>query len=233
MNRKRPAEPGSRGNSPPDKRIRPPQRSYSMQDRYANAERQSLASPPPSRKGSGAALPDNVPTGPRQPNRAQKPNPHRSGTNSDAAERSMPNGVARARDDQLARRPSAGHSPLHIMSPGGSVGSGGSTPVHGAPPAPSMLPRAAPSTADQTMTAQQQIQSSDLPMTMAALRNLQLRKLAIANEAKSNAPAALPTDSSLLSAQIKAQQIEITQLKREREDLSTRLKALESLPDQL
>ncbi|KAH7073700.1 hypothetical protein BKA63DRAFT_514640 [Paraphoma chrysanthemicola] len=178
MNRKRPADPRSRGNSPPDKRVRPPERSYSAQDRFANS--------------------------------------------SEAADRRMSNSLSRTREDLSSRRPSAGHSPLYTMSPG-SVGSGGSTPVHAAAPLmPSMLPQAV-----STGTAPEAaVRNQGAPMTLATLEKLRTRKLALAKDAA-------PVSYSKMASLVEAQQAEISQLKKDRKDLSERLKALESLPDHL
>ncbi|KAH7089732.1 hypothetical protein FB567DRAFT_521410 [Paraphoma chrysanthemicola] len=176
MNRKRPADPRSRGNSPPDKRVRPPERSYSAQDRFANS--------------------------------------------SEAADRRIPNNLSRTREDLSSRRPSAGHSPLQMMSPG-SAGSGGSTPVHGAAPlVPSMLPRAVSSgTAPEAA-----VQTQGGPMTLATLQKLKTKKLALTKSAA-------PPSHSKLASLVEAQQAEISQLKKDREDLFEKLKAVESLPD--
>lgn len=164
-----------------------------------------------------AALPDSVPTGPRNADGTKHSNPRRSANSSDAVERRMPNGVTRAREGLPSRSPSAGHSPLHRMSPG-STGSGGSTPVHGAAPlAPSMLPKAAsastgPETAVQSQQ-QDQISKAGMPMTLDTVQKLRLRKLAIANEAKGKGEYPAPASSSTMSTQLEAQQLEIAQLK--------------------
>ncbi|KAF2826532.1 hypothetical protein CC86DRAFT_370496 [Ophiobolus disseminans] len=227
--RKRPAESRSRGNSPPDKRARPPDRSLSMQDKYAQDLFQGPARSPSSRTGSIAGLSDNVPRGPRHAPDGNRVDPHRTGTNSDATNRRRSNGVARPLDDQQ-RRPSVVHSPLHMQSPGSA--SGASTPVHGAPPAPSMLPRVGSALAGTaSLKYQERPLVSGAPLCLASLRKLRLRKQAIANEARPKGRESPP--SAPLNARLKAQQIEITYLKKERENMSERLKVLESLPDQM
>ena len=70
-------------------------------------------------------------------------------------------------------------------------------------------------------------------MTLDTVQKLRLRKLAIANEAKGKGEYPAPASSSTMSTQLEAQQLEIAQLKQEREQLSNKVKALESLPGQL
>jgi hypothetical protein len=121
--RKRPAEPRSRGHSPVEKRARPHQ----------------VASPPRSRTGSRAGLPEIAPTGP-----ARKT----TESNADVAVKRVTNSVSKLRDD---RRGSLGYSPLNVQSP--RSGSGASTPVHAAPTVPSMLPKAGSDAPRTTMAA--------------------------------------------------------------------------------
>jgi chromosome segregation ATPase len=118
--RKRPAEPRSRGHSPVEKRSRGPQ----------------VASPPRSRTGSRAGLPENVSTGPA-----------RKATEVDPAVKRVTSNVSKGLDD---RRGSQGYSPLHMHSP--RSGSEASTPVHTAPVAPSMLPKASSNAAPVSMS---------------------------------------------------------------------------------
>jgi DNA repair exonuclease SbcCD ATPase subunit len=121
--RKRPAEPRSRGHSPVEKRARPHQ----------------AASPPRSRTGSRAGLPENAPTGP-----ARKT----TESNADVAVKRATNNVSKFHDD---RRGSLGYSPLNVQSP--RSGSGASTPLHAAPTVPSMLPKAGSDAPRTTMAA--------------------------------------------------------------------------------
>jgi chromosome segregation ATPase len=119
------------------------------------------------------------------------------------------NGASRVLEDWRA---SATYSPLHAQSPGG--GSGASTPVHNAPPVPSMLPRATGNNSSQKA----------LPVTTKALRGLKLRKQAIHNLAKLQGEDAASISS--LSDQLKVRETENLQLKE-------KLLALEHLPTQI
>lgn len=69
------------------------------------------------------------------------------------------------------------------------------------------------------------------PMSFASLRKLQLRKKAVAVEMKSKGGEI--TSGALLTAQLKAQQIEIRFLKKERESMSKQLQCFKSLPTQI
>jgi len=97
-----------------------------------------------------------------------------------------------------------------------------------------MLPRAGGTLAGTSTTPQQQeLHSANAtPKSLASWRKLQLvRKQAIANGTKSKDESSIP--GAPLIAQLKAQQMEITYLKRERESMSEKLKVLEGLPGQL
>jgi chromosome segregation ATPase len=154
--RKRPAEPRSRGHSPVEKRSRGPQ----------------VASPPRSRTGSRAGLPENVSAGPA-----------RKATEVDPAVKRVTSNISKELDD---RRGSLGYSPLHMHSP--RSGSEASTPVHTAPVAPSMLPRAS---------------SDAAPVSMSILNRARQRKQACLDATKRQGD---NTDSVLLRRELKAQE---------------------------
>jgi chromosome segregation ATPase len=154
--RKRPAEPRSRGHSPVEKRSRGPQ----------------VASPPRSRTGSRAGLPENVSTGPAC-----------NATEVDPAVKRVTSNISNGLDD---RRGSLGYSPLHMHSP--RSGSEASTPVHTAPVAPSMLPRAS---------------SDAASVSMSILNRARQRKQACLDATKRQGD---NTDSVLLRRELKAQE---------------------------
>jgi DNA repair exonuclease SbcCD ATPase subunit len=222
-NNKRPAEPRSRGNSPPTKR-RPPERRPSAQDRVCIAIRAALslisidfrqydapASPPLSRKSSVSGLPANVPTGPSHKIDHYRPD------KGDGLEKRLPNGLAqKAGDETVSRRESAGHA----LSPV-SNGSGSSTPVHPAPPAPSMVPGSATPLSGRP---QQEPAGRDGVPTILAIQRLKSRKQAIADEGKR---------SSDMQALLSAQQAEIKQFAKERAEMSEKLASLQGLPDKV
>jgi hypothetical protein len=169
-------------------------------------------SPPPSRNGSIAGLRDNVPTGPALRNKdGLKIDRYRSGPSAEGVERRAPNGNSRLADD-TSRRASVGN----VMSPR-SVGSGGSTPIHLAPPAPSMLPK--PLTDVGSRTIQQEKGAGvGTPVALDFLRSLKLRKQAIVREAK---------------ARHVAQQIDAGQAKKERDQLTRTIESLSSRLEEL
>ncbi|KAH8726061.1 hypothetical protein GQ44DRAFT_726427 [Phaeosphaeriaceae sp. PMI808] len=211
--RKRPAQPNSRGNSPPDKRTRPSRQRSSTHNWSPDAEAYTAPSgTSASRKGSDTSLAsrkgsipgsaDDVPTGTRRTNKND--------------------GIKASSDIIPPRRSSLGQSPIHVQSP--SSGSGSLTPLHGAPPAPSMLPQATARNAQASSATSQSI-------SLATLRRLKHRKHQIANEFKGKTGDV--TLNSSLAVKVKAQQMEIGQLKKEREQMSKRLEVLENLPNQV
>ncbi|KAG9195713.1 hypothetical protein G6011_00834 [Alternaria panax] len=113
---KRPLDSHARGESPPEKRTRPPGSRSALQDRHAHSKGSRIPSPPPSRKSSFAGL-TNAPTGPR-----------------------LASDQFRPESPQYQRRENG-----RVLFPS-SIGSGSSTPTHHAPPAPSMVPVADAST---------------------------------------------------------------------------------------
>jgi hypothetical protein len=169
-------------------------------------------SPPPSRTGSIVGLPDNVPSGPALRNKdGCKIDRYRSGPSADGVERRASSGINRLAED-TSRRASVGNA----MSPR-SAGSGGSTPIHLAPTAPSMLPK--PLTGVGSRINQQQKGTSvESPVALDSLRSLKSRKQAIAKEAK---------------ARHVAQQIDANQVKKERDQLARTVGSLSSRLEEL
>jgi chromosome segregation ATPase len=94
-----------------------------------------------------------------------------------------------------------------------SVGSGASTPTHHAPPAPSMLPTADPSLLRQDVTS---AVPDNPPFTMQSLRRLKDRKRAIAQQTT-------VTVSTSVDVKLKAQGLDIANLKKERDDIKNEL----------
>jgi chromosome segregation ATPase len=142
------------------------------------------ASPPRSRTGSAAGLSNNLHGGP--------------------VDRRVMNGATRALEDHRA---SATYSSLQAQSPSG--GSGASTPLHNAPPAPSMLPRAAGNGSADKAPA----------IPLASFQALKKKKQA---KVQDKSAAAILS----LSDQLKARETENLQLKE-------KLQALEHLPTKI
>jgi chromosome segregation ATPase len=106
------------------------------------------------------------------------------------------------------------------MSPN-SIGSGASTPTHHvAQPAPSMHPA--------TTTSGQRQDEAPGGLSTESLRRMRNKKRAIVDQTPL-VPTVSPTaSSSRLETQLKAQQMEISQLKKERDDTISRLTKLEA-----
>ncbi|EOA86061.1 hypothetical protein ACJQWK_01386 [Exserohilum turcicum] len=115
---------------------------------------------------------------------------------------------------------------IRLMSPT-SIGSGRSTPTHqSAPPAPSTRPVESSQHATES--------TRDGPRTsMQSLRHLRDRRRAIANKAQSNPSEKPAATTTLLDSKLKAQQLDICQLKKERDELSDRLKKMEDCYERL
>ncbi|EFQ96160.1 hypothetical protein PTT_02670 [Pyrenophora teres f. teres 0-1] len=211
---KRPLESRSRGNSPPDKRSRPPEPRPALQDRYANTIAPAVLSPPPSRKSSLAGLPQRALTGSRL-----SPEHHRPDA---AGQRSLRQ--ERGRDSPSLINNARNRSPS-------SIGSGASTPTRQAAlPVPSMLPFA--------VSRQHQDEATG-PIALQALRRLKARKKEIASHARAavarqeESPAPATSTSKSHEVQLKVHQFDIAQLKKEREELTNRLKKIEASVQQL
>jgi chromosome segregation ATPase len=133
--------------------------------------------------------------------------------NTDATKRAI-NGVAKVLDD---RRGSLSYSPLHVQSPRST--SGASTPVHSAPPAPSMLPRASSAGA--------------IPLTLASVRRIKLKKQAILTASKPQGENAncIPSLSSQLEAQEK-DNLQLVEMRKSNEDLALQMQEFKACLDQ-
>ncbi|KAI1532827.1 Myosin-tail-1 multi-domain protein [Pyrenophora tritici-repentis] len=206
---KRPLDSRSRGDSPPDKRSRPPEPRPARQDRYANTNAPAFLSPPSSRKSSLAGLPPKARTGSRL-----SPDHHRPNS---AVERSLRQ--EQGRDNQSFINNVRNRSPS-------SIGSGASTPTgQAALLVPSMLPLA---------VARQHQDEATGPITMQALRRLKARKKDIASHASAavatqeDSPAPAASTPKSIELQLKVHQLEIGHLKKEREGLINRLKKIEA-----
>ncbi|KAF2688710.1 hypothetical protein K458DRAFT_151480 [Lentithecium fluviatile CBS 122367] len=146
MNARKRSTAGSRGNSPPGKRVR-----SGEYDRYAVPGSPTRPfSPPPSRHNSITGFDVPIPTGPAPKTRDGRRIDHYR-PNSDKEPRREPldrrlsNGIRGPHDAGISPMLHT-HSPLSVLHDDtGTPGSGGSTPQHVAPPAPSML-AATPST---------------------------------------------------------------------------------------
>ncbi|USP80458.1 hypothetical protein yc1106_07732 [Curvularia clavata] len=196
---KRPLDPRARGNSPAGKRSRP------LQAKHAAAP-----SPPPSRKPSGAGLSNVVPDSPKPVSGRNRPVDSAHG-------KERPQEVP-GRSDQASRQVASAMS--HRS------GSGASTPTHrSAPPAPSMLPMDSREYANVVQGNDETI-NEKLPLGMQSLRKLQDRRRAIAAQASSTNGPALA--SNQLEVKLKAQQKEISQLRKERDEFERRLKEMET-----
>jgi chromosome segregation ATPase len=133
--------------------------------------------------------------------------------------------VARPQDKPSRSDPVSRHD-APIRSPN-RVGSGASTPTHqSAPPAPSMLPVESRSQANAGPRRDNPVNGNP-PMSLQSLRNLRDRRRAIVAQINPSEASASSTTTQI-EVKLKAQQLEITQLRRERDELHSRLKNMES-----
>ncbi|EUC43192.1 hypothetical protein COCMIDRAFT_38864 [Bipolaris oryzae ATCC 44560] len=223
---KRPLEPRSRGDSPPNKRNRPHEPRSALTDKarsFAITASAStplpprvakpvikIPSPPPSRKTSCTSLSTNTPAGSKG-TLDRKP--------ADSLYTKRPQEKP-GRTDQASRHDAPTRSPTYL-------GSGPPTPTHhNAPSAPSMLPAESSSHANPTPRPDNPA-SDRTPITMQSLRKLRDKRLAIAAQASPSEVSAPPANQ--VEVKLEAQQLEIRQLKKVRDELSSRLKNLETV----
>lgn len=174
-----------------------------MQDQYASPQSPVVRSASLARKTSVPNLPINTPTGPRT-----------------EQHRALQNDVARPMSDRESVS-------LQAMS-SRNTGSPVSTPMRVAPPVPSMVPPIG-----STSKAQDQAVDQHVPPAVASLRNIKMRKQAIAaaamhTGAATEDPSAVSLNQLGIQAQLKAQQLEISQLKKERENMINEMTQLRS-----
>lgn len=186
-----------------------------MREQTAVAPSSKTQGPPPSRKPSGAGLstiaPDNA-----------KP----------AADRNRPVDSAHGKErpqEKHGRSDQASRPLASVMSH--RPASGASTPTpHSAPPAPSILPMDPRQHANAAQV--QDKTTGDKPFFgMQSLRKLQDRRRAIATQASSTN--GLASTSNELEIKLKAQQMEISHLRKERDELERRLTKMETSLDNL
>ncbi|XP_014553520.1 hypothetical protein COCVIDRAFT_107405 [Bipolaris victoriae FI3] len=223
---KRPLEPQSRVDSPPSKRNRAHEPRSALSDKARSLTITSLSSsplsprvakpvikipsPPPSRKTSCTSLPTNTPVDP-------KGTFDRKSVDSVPARRPQ---EKPGRADQASRHDAPTRSPTHL-------GSGPSTPTQrNAPPAPSMLPVESSSHANPTPRPDNPVNDRK-PITMQSLRKLRDKRQAIVAQVS---PSELSASSvTQVEFKLEAQQLEINQLKKEREELNSRLRNVEAV----
>ncbi|EUC33472.1 hypothetical protein COCCADRAFT_36753 [Bipolaris zeicola 26-R-13] len=222
---KRPLEPQSRVDSPPSKRNRAHEPRSALSDKARSLTITSLSSPlsprvakpvikipspPSSRKTSCTSLPTNTPVGP-------KGTFDRKSVDSVPARRPQ---EKPSRADQASRHDAPTRSPTHL-------GSGPSTPTQrNAPPAPSMLPVESSSHANPTPRPDNPVNDRK-PITMQSLRKLRDKRQAIVAQVS---PSELSASSvTQVEFKLEAQQLEINQLKKEREELNSRLRNVEAV----
>ncbi|EMD87353.1 hypothetical protein COCC4DRAFT_133864 [Bipolaris maydis ATCC 48331] len=124
------------------------------------------------------------------------------------------------RPDQVSSHDAPTRSPTYL-------GSRPSTPTHrNAPPAPSMLPVESNSHANSTPRLDNPTNGC-APITMQSLRKLRDRRLAVAAQFS---PSGMPASSATqVEVSLEAQQLEVNQLKKERNELNSRLKNVEAV----
>ncbi|KAH7554756.1 hypothetical protein BM1_07417 [Bipolaris maydis] len=220
---KRPLEPRPRGDSPPSKRNRAQEPRSALPDKARSLNTTSssssprvakpvikIPSPPPSRKTSCTSLPNNTPVVP-------KGTFDRNLVDSVHARRPQ---EKPGRPDQVSSHDAPTRSPTYL-------GSRPSTPTHrNAPPAPSMLPVESNSHANSTPRLDNPTNGC-APITMQSLRKLRDRRLAVAAQFS---PSGMPASSATqVEVSLEAQQLEVNQLKKERNELNSRLKNVEAV----